>query len=166
MTSEMSPDGRHPVPGSPGLGSVRAGYPLPGPRGSGGGPDYTESDLPSKGQLGRYEQRVYYGEKTTQYSIVGGPQKELDYSDDTGEKSYRYTGKSGVNLSNPVGANLVTAAATGTIIDVVPSTITIGDASVLKTNNGQAPVATISGNGTTVTPSSRRPSPKTTCRSR
>ncbi|ARF57316.1 UPF0182 family membrane protein [Streptomyces gilvosporeus] len=69
---------------------------------SGGGPDYTESDLPSKGQLGRYEQRVYYGEKTTQYSIVGGPQKELDYSDDTGEKSYRYTGKSGVNLANPI----------------------------------------------------------------
>ncbi|UQA97783.1 UPF0182 family membrane protein [Streptomyces halobius] len=69
---------------------------------SGGGPKYTESDLPSKGQFGPYEQRVYYGEKTTQYSIVGGPQKELDYSDDSGEKSYSYKGKSGVNLANPV----------------------------------------------------------------
>ena len=68
----------------------------------GGGPKYTESDLPAKGQLGKYQQRVYYGEKTSQYSIVGGPQKELDYSDDSGEKSYSYTGKSGVNLGNPI----------------------------------------------------------------
>ncbi|RXS70709.1 UPF0182 family protein [Streptomyces sioyaensis] len=68
----------------------------------GGGPKYTESDLPAKGQLGSYQQRVYYGEKTSQYSIVGGPQKELDYSDDSGEKSYSYQGNSGVSLANPV----------------------------------------------------------------
>ncbi|MEU9120475.1 UPF0182 family protein [Streptomyces sp. NPDC048506] len=69
----------------------------------GGGPKYTESDLPAKGQLPPYEQRVYYGEKTSQYSIVGGPQKELDYSDDrTGEKSYSYKGNSGVSLANPI----------------------------------------------------------------
>ncbi|WP_432095083.1 UPF0182 family membrane protein [Streptomyces sp. bgisy100] len=68
----------------------------------GGAPDFTEYDLPTKGQLGTYQQRVYYGEKTSQYSIVGGPQKELDYSDAAGEKLYRYTGKSGVNLANPV----------------------------------------------------------------
>ncbi|UUU28206.1 UPF0182 family membrane protein [Streptomyces sp. DSM 40750] len=69
---------------------------------SGGRPVFTESDLPSKGDLGKYQQRVYYGEKTTQYSIVGGPQKEIDYSDDSGEKTTSYTGKSGINLSNPV----------------------------------------------------------------
>ncbi|WP_130880300.1 UPF0182 family membrane protein [Streptomyces syringium] len=67
-----------------------------------GDPDFTEKNLPTTGKLGSYEQRVYYGEKTTQYSIVGGPQKELDYSGDRGEKSYSYRGKSGVNLSNPV----------------------------------------------------------------
>ncbi|MEV4431618.1 UPF0182 family protein [Streptomyces sp. NPDC049555] len=67
-----------------------------------GDPDFTESNLPTKGKLGTYEQRVYYGEKTTQYSIVGGPQKELDYSGDKGEKSYSYQGRSGVSLSNPV----------------------------------------------------------------
>ncbi|WP_338933366.1 UPF0182 family protein [Streptomyces netropsis] len=67
-----------------------------------GDPDFTEKNLPTTGKLGSYEQRVYYGEKTTQYSIVGGPQKELDYSGDKGEKSYSYRGKSGVNLSNPV----------------------------------------------------------------
>ncbi|MEU8580681.1 UPF0182 family membrane protein [Streptomyces abikoensis] len=67
-----------------------------------GDPAFTERDLPTKGALGKYEQRVYYGEKTTQYSIVGGPQKELDYSGDSGEKSYSYEGKSGVSLANPV----------------------------------------------------------------
>ncbi|MEC4018323.1 UPF0182 family membrane protein [Streptomyces sp. H27-D2] len=67
-----------------------------------GAPDFTEKDLPAKGELRDYQQRIYYGEKTSQYSIVGGPQKELDYSDDTGEKSYSYKGKSGVDLSNPV----------------------------------------------------------------
>jgi uncharacterized membrane protein (UPF0182 family) len=69
---------------------------------SGGRPVFTESDLPSKGDLGKYQQRVYYGEKTTQYSIVGGPQKEIDYSDDSGEKTTSYKGNSGINLSSPV----------------------------------------------------------------
>ncbi|MFD8421154.1 UPF0182 family protein [Streptomyces sp. NPDC059466] len=69
---------------------------------AGGRPVFTESDLPSKGDLGTYEQRVYYGEKTTQYSIVGGPQKEIDYSDDSGEKTTSYKGGSGVSLSSPV----------------------------------------------------------------
>jgi uncharacterized membrane protein (UPF0182 family) len=67
-----------------------------------GRPVFTESDLPSQGDLGTYQQRVYYGEKTNTYSIVGGPQKEIDYSDDSGEKTFSYTGNSGVNLSNPI----------------------------------------------------------------
>ncbi|MEU4654440.1 UPF0182 family protein [Streptomyces sp. NPDC023723] len=67
-----------------------------------GRPVFTESNLPSKGDLGTYEQRIYYGEKTNTYSIVGGPQKEIDYSDDNGEKTTSYQGDGGVNLSNPV----------------------------------------------------------------
>lgn len=68
-----------------------------------GAPDFTQSDLPSKGMFGTdFEQRIYYGEQTKQYSIVGGPQKELDYSDDKGEKETSYKGGSGVNLDNPV----------------------------------------------------------------
>lgn len=67
-----------------------------------GRPVFTEYNLPSKGDLGSYEQQVYYGEKTTQYSIVGGPQKEIDYSDDSGEKTTSYKGKSGVSLASPV----------------------------------------------------------------
>ncbi|MFJ8788893.1 UPF0182 family protein [Streptomyces sp. NPDC102462] len=67
-----------------------------------GRPVFTEYNLPSKGDLGTYEQRIYYGEKTTTYSIVGGPQKEIDYSDDNGEKTTSYRGKSGVSLANPI----------------------------------------------------------------
>ncbi|GAB2949880.1 UPF0182 family protein [Streptomyces heilongjiangensis] len=77
---------------------------------SGGRPVFTESDLPSKGDLGDYQQRIYYGEKTTQYSIVGGPQAEIDYSDDNGEKTTRYKGDSGVNLSNPINRAAYAAA--------------------------------------------------------
>ncbi|MGW1885086.1 UPF0182 family membrane protein [Streptomyces sp. NPDC001970] len=68
-------------------------------QGTVGAPDFTESGLPTTGQLGKYEQRIYYGEKTEQYSIVGGPQKELDY-EKNGEETTSYKGKSGVNLSN------------------------------------------------------------------
>ncbi len=67
-----------------------------------GRPVFTEKNLPSKGDLGEYQQQVYYGEKTTTYSIVGGPQKEIDYSDDEGEKTTSYQGRSGVNLDNPL----------------------------------------------------------------
>ncbi len=77
---------------------------------SGGRPVFTESDLPSKGTLGEYQQRIYYGEKTTQYSIVGGPQKEIDYSDDSGEKTTSYKGDSGINLSNPINRAAYAAA--------------------------------------------------------
>jgi uncharacterized membrane protein (UPF0182 family) len=66
-----------------------------------GSPLFTESGLPSRGQFPTYEQRIYYGEKTQQYSIVGGPQKELDYEED-GERTTSYQGKSGVSLSNPL----------------------------------------------------------------
>ncbi|MGW2302588.1 UPF0182 family membrane protein [Streptomyces sp. NPDC001809] len=64
-----------------------------------GSPVFTEAGLPTKGMLGSYQQRIYYGEKTDQYSIVGGPQKELDY-EENGEKTTSYDGRSGVNLSS------------------------------------------------------------------
>jgi uncharacterized membrane protein (UPF0182 family) len=67
-----------------------------------GQPVYTEQDLPTTGSLGGYEQQIYFGEQTTQYSIVGGPTKELDYADKSGEQSTTYHGKGGVSLNNPV----------------------------------------------------------------
>ncbi|MEU3687161.1 UPF0182 family membrane protein [Streptomyces narbonensis] len=63
-----------------------------------GSPVFTESGLPTTGDIGTYQQRIYYGEKTDQYSIVGGPQKELDY-EENGEKTTSYKEKSGVSLS-------------------------------------------------------------------
>ncbi|MET9674139.1 UPF0182 family protein [Streptomyces sp. NPDC006482] len=64
-----------------------------------GSPVFTEAGLPTTGSIvGPYQQRIYYGEKTDQYSIVGGPQKELDY-EDNGEKTTSYKEKSGVSLS-------------------------------------------------------------------
>ncbi|MFD7163308.1 UPF0182 family membrane protein [Streptomyces violascens] len=68
-----------------------------------GAPDFTESGIPTTGQLDSgYEQRIYYGEKTDQYSIVGGPQKELDYeSEGKGQVTTSFKGKGGVSLSNP-----------------------------------------------------------------
>ncbi|MEU8617102.1 UPF0182 family protein [Streptomyces sp. NPDC048623] len=66
---------------------------------SNGSPIFTEQGLPTTGMLPKYEQRIYYGEKTDQYSIVGGPQKELDY-EENGEKTTSYQGGSGVSLSS------------------------------------------------------------------
>lgn len=72
-------------------------------KGTVGSPDFTESGMPTSGALPKYEQRIYYGEKTEQYSIVGGPQKELDYEASVGPTKYTsYQGKSGVNLANPL----------------------------------------------------------------
>ncbi|MFR9754540.1 UPF0182 family protein [Streptomyces sp. TR06-5] len=65
-----------------------------------GEPVYIEENLPPKGQLGTYEPRIYFGEKTTKYSVVGGPQEEIDYVGDK-EKTYSYKGKGGIELSNP-----------------------------------------------------------------
>lgn len=68
----------------------------------GGTPVFTESDLPPKGTLPDYQPRVYYGEETTRYSIVGGPQQELDYVANDEEKLYTYEGDSGVAISGTV----------------------------------------------------------------
>ncbi|MCD9593659.1 MULTISPECIES: UPF0182 family membrane protein [Streptomyces] len=89
-----------------GYGMVAAKGSTPDPNADpAGSPDFTESGLPTKsssgGGVGTYRQQVYYGEKTDQYSIVGGPQKELDY-EKNGERTTSYKGKSGVSLSNPV----------------------------------------------------------------
>jgi uncharacterized membrane protein (UPF0182 family) len=72
-----------------------------------GAPDYLEQNIPSTGALGTYEQRVYFGEGSPDYSIVGGTSKstpaEFDYPDDKApsqQQSTTYTGKGGV----PVGS--------------------------------------------------------------
>ncbi|WP_078900529.1 UPF0182 family protein [Streptomyces sp. SBT349] len=65
-----------------------------------GQPEFTEENLPPEGDLPDYEPRIYFGEYTTQYSIVGGPQQEIDYAGENGEVEYSYTGDAGVKLDN------------------------------------------------------------------
>lgn len=67
-----------------------------------GQPVFTESGLPATGSLGDYQQRIYYGENTTTYSIVGGSNHEIDNTADGGAQTYQYTGDSGVSLDNPL----------------------------------------------------------------
>ena len=73
-----------------------------------GEPVYLEQDLPPKGQLGRYEPRIYFGELSPNYSIVGSPRGgqpiELDYPDNgaTGEQRSTYDGGGGVAIGSPV----------------------------------------------------------------
>jgi uncharacterized protein len=74
--------------------------------GNGGGPAFVESDIPPRGQLGKFQPRVYFGEQENPYAIVGGPPgrpgEELDYpfENASGQKNYTYNGSGGV----PVGS--------------------------------------------------------------
>jgi uncharacterized membrane protein (UPF0182 family) len=72
-----------------------------------GKPTFAVGDLPSTKGLGEFEPRIYFGENTPDYSIIGGVKTdspvEFDYPDDSsanGQKNYTYTGKGGV----PVGS--------------------------------------------------------------
>lgn len=66
-----------------------------------GRPTYFESTIGTTGQLGEYEPRIYFGESSPEYSVVGGgTKKEFDYPDPngTGQINYTYRGKGGVKL--------------------------------------------------------------------
>jgi uncharacterized membrane protein (UPF0182 family) len=71
-----------------------------------GKPLFSERDIPPTGSLGEYEPRIYFGERSPAYSIVGGSQStELDRPDETsenGQVNTTYKGKGGVALSSPV----------------------------------------------------------------
>jgi uncharacterized membrane protein (UPF0182 family) len=71
-------------------------------------PEFIESGIPSKGDLGDFEPRVYFGEASPDYSIVGAPEgsppAELDYPSGTEENSQNaqttYQGDGGPKLDN------------------------------------------------------------------
>ena len=74
---------------------------------SSGQPDFFESDIPPEGLLDIEEPRIYFGELSPTYSVVGGPEGttpiELDYPDDaspTGQVNNTYAGNGGA----PVGS--------------------------------------------------------------
>lgn len=75
-----------------------------------GQPDFFESDIPSVGDLAIDQPRVYFGELSPPYSIVGAPKgsppRELDYPDDaspTGQATNTYTGTGGVPMGSAFG---------------------------------------------------------------
>ena len=78
-------------------------------RSADGQPVFLESDIPTQGELGEYEPRVYFGENSPPYSIVGAAQGndpvELDYPSAAGDNddSQVYTtfsGNGGPKLDN------------------------------------------------------------------
>ena len=76
---------------------------------SDGKPQFFESGLPPTGLLDVQQPRIYFGENSPQYSIVGAPAgtppRELDYPDENAEQGlakYSYAGSGGI----PVGSAL------------------------------------------------------------
>ena len=72
-----------------------------------GQPDFFAKNIPPVGALQAEQPRVYFGENSPLYSVVGAPKGqqpvELDYPDDaspTGQKNYTYQGTGGV----PIGS--------------------------------------------------------------
>ncbi|WP_240322575.1 UPF0182 family membrane protein [Austwickia chelonae] len=69
-----------------------------------GEPVFFAKDIPMVGKLGEFEPRIYFGEKTHTYSIVGeapGVQpRELDYQSDQGESRTTFSGNGGVKMDN------------------------------------------------------------------
>lgn len=74
---------------------------------SDGRPDFFQQGIPSTGDLGDYEPRVYFGQKSPIYSIVGAPEGadpwELDYPDDNapnGQVMTTFTGDGGPSVGS------------------------------------------------------------------
>ncbi|MDH2429791.1 UPF0182 family protein [Sphaerisporangium sp. TRM90804] len=72
-----------------------------------GKPDFIVKDIPPTNGLGTFEPRIYFGENSPQYSIVGGDKKiELDFPEQSnngqgsGQENFTYTGKGGVPIGN------------------------------------------------------------------
>ncbi|WP_240189080.1 UPF0182 family protein [Nakamurella flavida] len=65
-----------------------------------GYPDYTVSDLSRQGDIPVTEPRIYYGQLTTDYAIVGAEPGGTPREFDTRTTNYTYTGAGGVGLGN------------------------------------------------------------------
>ena len=85
-----------------------------------GRPDFFDSDVPPLGELDVEQPRVYFGEESPDYSIVGAPEgsepRELDFPDDTspsGQRNNTYDGEGGVRRGRPVPQAAVRAALPG-----------------------------------------------------
>ena len=52
-------------------------------RQAGGSPDWIEKEIPPEGKLGAFEGRIYFGEQSSQFAIVGRPEDQPDIEMDT-----------------------------------------------------------------------------------
>lgn len=74
---------------------------------SDGTPAFWEQSMPSEGEMGEYEPRVYFSPNSPEYSIVGAPEgaapQELDYPDDnaeSGQVQTTFKGDGGPSIGN------------------------------------------------------------------
>ncbi|MDQ2796720.1 MAG: UPF0182 family protein, partial [Actinomycetota bacterium] len=71
-----------------------------------GKPVFFEQSIPSAGDLGKFEPRIYFGEQSPEYSVVGASAgsspREFDYPDGSavGQANTTYTGTGGVEIGN------------------------------------------------------------------
>ncbi|HLS04086.1 MAG TPA: UPF0182 family protein [Actinomycetales bacterium] len=72
-----------------------------------GRPSFYQRGIPSTGELGDYEPRIYFGQRSPSYSIVGAPEGttpwELDYPDDeaaTGQVNNTFSGDGGPSIGS------------------------------------------------------------------
>ncbi|MCY7373988.1 MAG: UPF0182 family protein, partial [Spirochaetaceae bacterium] len=77
-----------------------------GDRTDGGRPQFVSSDIPPQGEITGFEPRIYFGQESPSYSIVGGSgetARELDFPDDSsaaGVRNTTYKGEGGVPISS------------------------------------------------------------------
>ncbi len=79
-------------------------------RQSGGEPEWIVKAIPPEGLLGDFESRIYFGEQSSQYTIVGRePGQEPIELDTPNGKSNVYSGKGGVPIGDPFTRTLYAA---------------------------------------------------------
>ncbi len=71
--------------------------------GNAGLPLFVAKDLPPTGQLSVKEPRIYFGEQTDSYAVVGSKTPEVDFpGPDGAERTSSYAGKGGVAVGGPL----------------------------------------------------------------
>ncbi len=100
-------------------------------RGTRGAPAFWESGIPSTGGMGDYEPRIYFGQESPTYSIVGasddGTAQEFDYPDDTTGTGSQTTTFPTTEVS--AGPNV------GNLWNKLMYTLKFGDEQILFSNN-------------------------------
>lgn len=73
-------------------------------RGPNGEPIFAQRNIPPTGDLPEFEPRIYFGEQSPTYSIVGAADgerpREFDYQDAEGQKNNTYAGSGGVSIGS------------------------------------------------------------------